>query len=59
MIKFSIVLTVIISTFPKLCYSQDKFIDIEFSPLILDMGNSPFKEFKGFKINMPIYFKES
>lgn len=57
--KLIVILTLSILTFSHLSHAQKKLIDIECSPLILDMGNSPFREFKGFKINVPVYFSES
>lgn len=39
--------------------AQGRRIDLEFSLLILDQGPSLFTEFKGVKLNVPIYLNDS
>jgi hypothetical protein len=40
-------------------WAQSRTIDLEFSPLIFDQGPSLFTEFKGVKLNVPIYLNDS
>jgi hypothetical protein len=53
------ILTFLILTIPAVAYSQIRSIDLEVSPIIMDGGESPFNEFKGVKVNVPLYFRDS